>query len=192
MSCSRRGWPKNRFPGTRSRPAAHRTMQTVAIRCIPAGAGRISRSRRPARTDRWESQGRRGASFDIQLQSVADRVTPLREPIFGSYAQRTQRRYFTRIANRLMPSGSGSCSRMRPEIAELVELLARAAYQRWRAGEFLLDVAFPQVGRVQNNQLPKTSLVAYDHLGLAPTTELLGCASTPTPDTAPIGKQKRR
>ena len=81
---------------------------------------------------------------------------------------------------------------MRPEIAELVELLARAAYQRWCAGDFPRDAASPQVDPAQSNRLPKASLVAYDHPGLAPTTELLGCASTPTLDTAPIDKQKRR
>lgn len=81
---------------------------------------------------------------------------------------------------------------MRPEIAELVELLARAAYQRWRAGDFGPDAAFAQVGRAQSNQLPKSSLVAYDYPRPAPTTELLGCASTPTLDTAQIDKQKRR
>jgi len=81
---------------------------------------------------------------------------------------------------------------MRPEIAQLVELLARAAYQRWRAGDFPPDAADPQVGRAQSNQLPKASLVAYDYPRSTPTTELLGCASTPTPDTARIDKQKRR
>ena len=30
---------------------------------------------------------------------------------------------------------SGPCARMRPEIADLVELLARSVYRRWRAGE---------------------------------------------------------
>ena len=81
---------------------------------------------------------------------------------------------------------------MRPEIAELVELLARAAYQRWRADGFPAGAAFPPVARAQSNQLPKASLVAYDHQRPTPATELLGCASTPTPDTALIGKQKRR
>lgn len=81
---------------------------------------------------------------------------------------------------------------MRPEIAELVELLAHAAYQRWRVGEFLPDAAFSQVGRAHNSQLLKVSLVAYDHPRPKPTTELLGCASTPTPDTARIDKWKRR
>jgi hypothetical protein len=77
-------------------------------------------------------------------------------------------------------------------MAELVELLARAAYQRWRAGDFLPDVAVSQAARAQSNQLPKARLVAYDHPRSTPTTELLGCASTPMPDTARIDKQKRR
>lgn len=81
---------------------------------------------------------------------------------------------------------------MRPEIAELVELLARAAYQRWRAGDFGPDAAFAQVGRAENSQLPKLGLVAYDYPRSTPTTELLGCASTPTPDTARIDKQRHR
>lgn len=81
---------------------------------------------------------------------------------------------------------------MSPEIAELVELLARAAYQRWRAGEPLGNAEFLQVDLAQNDQLPKGRLVAYDHPGPTPTTELLGCASTPTPGTARTDKQKPR
>jgi hypothetical protein len=81
---------------------------------------------------------------------------------------------------------------MRPEIAELVELLARAAYHRWRAGDFSPDAASLQVGPAQSDQLPKASVVAYDHSSPGSGTELLGCASTPMPDTARIDKQKRR
>ena len=101
------------------------------------------------------------------------------------------------VLSRVLPIGdelsdSGSCDLMSPEIAELVELLARAAYQRWRAGKLLPDAAFPQADHVQNNQLPNVGLVAYDHPGPTLTRELLGCASTPMPDTARTDKQKPR
>jgi hypothetical protein len=43
------------------------------------------------------------------------------------------------VLSRVLPIGeelsdSGSCDLMSPEITELVDLLARAAYQRWRVG----------------------------------------------------------
>ena len=161
---------------------------------VAANDSRISHSRQTLATDtyRCECHGRHVASLDVLLQSVANRIVSLLKPIFGSHTQRTQCRYLARIANMRMPPDSGSCSGMRPEIAELVELLARAAYQRWRAGDFPPSAAFSQVDRAQSNQLPKATPVAYDHPGPTPTTELLGCASTPTPDTARIDKLRRR
>jgi hypothetical protein len=79
---------------------------------------------------------------------------------------------------------------MRPEIAELVELLARSVYQRWQAGELVPHTAFGQAIELNQNQLPSLPPVAYDLRKTPPEMELLGCASTPTPGTAQTGRPK--
>jgi len=81
---------------------------------------------------------------------------------------------------------------MRPEIAELVDLLARSVYQRWRAGELVPNAAAGQVSHPQQNQLTSGPPVVYDRHRPMPPTELLGCTSTPTPGTARTGRPNTR
>ena len=79
---------------------------------------------------------------------------------------------------------------MRQEIAELVELLARSAYQRWRAGEPVCDAGVGQANLPNTGELPIPAHLAYDRQATLSVMERSGCASTPTPGTAPTGKQK--
>jgi len=81
---------------------------------------------------------------------------------------------------------------MTPEIAALVELLARSVYVRWRAGELKFNAAVHHAARLREDHLPGGPIVAYDLQSRESTKELLGCASTPTPVTARNGKQKLR
>jgi hypothetical protein len=81
---------------------------------------------------------------------------------------------------------------MTPEIAALVELLARSVYVRWRAGELELNAEVQHTARVRKDHLPGGPIVAYDRQSNVSSKELLGCASTPTPVTARNGKQKPR
>jgi hypothetical protein len=97
-------------------------------------------------------------------------------------------RVFGVVADGRRRGASPPCSPMRPEIAELVELLARSVYQRWQAGEIVPDAA-PVIGPEQN-QLPSPTAVAYDLRRNPHAMELLGCASTPTPGTAQTGRPK--
>jgi hypothetical protein len=126
----------------------------------------------------------------VARRSFPVHIAPLRSVSQCSrlHWQRARRRLFVGMANGRACADSGLCACMKSEIAELVELLARSVYQRWRAGELLPDAAPPQACRPQKNQPQSAPLVAYDPSGHTPAMELLGCASTLTPGTTQTGR----
>ena len=79
---------------------------------------------------------------------------------------------------------------MKPEVELLVGLVARAVYERWKAGELSPKVMPGHPADAKKDRIPSTALVAYDPSSNTPEMELLGCESTRTPGTAQTGKQK--
>jgi hypothetical protein len=74
--------------------------------------------------------------------------------------------------------------------ATLVELLARAAYKRWRTGELNSDARLESPAQSSDERMPVADETSYNQQGPEPAGVLLECASTPMPDTAQNGKQK--
>ena len=79
---------------------------------------------------------------------------------------------------------------MKPEVEFLVGLVARSVYERWKAGEWSLNVMPGHSDGAKKDRIPSTALVAYDPSSNMPAMELLGCESTLTPGTARTGKRK--
>ncbi len=81
---------------------------------------------------------------------------------------------------------------MNSDISTLVELLARAVYKRWRAGEIQSDEGLASPARLHDEQVSVAAHASYTRESQRAAGALLKCASTPMPDTAQNGKQKRR